>query len=157
DRRALSLAAVAVALVAYGAVFYLVRLSLFPTGDEPHYLAITDTLVHRRTLDLRATYADPRLRAFLPIGPEETHGFVYRPGGPLISIHSVGLPVYVAGPYLLGERIGRALGQLPIKSGYYGAVAAMVLASVLGAAAAFRFALEVAGRPWPAAVAWALV
>src|SRR5689334_18930421 len=101
DRRALTLGALAVALIVYGSVLALVRLRLFPSGDEPHYLAIADSIVHRRTLDLRATYEDQRVRSFLPVGPEETHGYVYAPGGPLISIHSIGLPVYVAGPYLI--------------------------------------------------------
>ena len=75
------------------------------TGDEPHYLMVTHSLVHDRDLDLANNYAHDDGRWFgherLQAGP---HARIARTGQ-LLSVHDIGLPVLLVPAYIVAERI----------------------------------------------------
>jgi hypothetical protein len=95
-KRAVALAApFAVALVVFTAWLWWTP-EVF-TGDEPHYLVTADSIVHHRTLDLRASYADPGgVREYLPTLVAD-HGIDARGDGRLVPVpQGLGLPIVIA-------------------------------------------------------------
>lgn len=78
-----------------------------PTGDEPHYLLIAQSIVDDGDIDLSNDYASPErvdeaYPGFTTLDPV-THAGRYTPGGPLVPIHSVGLPLLLAPAFALGH------------------------------------------------------
>ncbi|MHB1356109.1 MAG: glycosyltransferase family protein [Anaerolineae bacterium] len=67
-----------------------------PTGDEPHYLVITKSLVYDHDLDLRNNYEQ---------GPDIPH-VVVRPDGTWRPTHDIGLPLVMCLPFILGNEFG---------------------------------------------------
>src|SRR5438445_2182550 len=75
------------------------------TGDEPHYLMITHSLVQDRDLDLANNYARDDGRWFghdhLVAGPHVR----ISPGGQLLSVHDIGLPILLVPAYIVAQRV----------------------------------------------------
>jgi hypothetical protein len=113
-----------------------------PTGDEPHYLVIAQSLLRDRDLRVADNYARGEHRSFYP-GELPPHLSAPGRAGAVYSIHAPGLPVLVAPALAL--------------AGYPGVVALLVVLSALGTALVWRagFALtRSAGAAW---FGWATV
>jgi hypothetical protein len=110
-----------------------------PSGDEPHYLVMAQSLWRDHDLDLRDEYEGEEWREYTP-GPIRPHWGAPRADGRPFPAHSPGLPALLAPAYGLG---GRA--------------AAVLLMAILGAAAAVvarQLALDLTGDREAAAWAW---
>ena len=92
-------AAVYLALGAY------VTFSYPPTTDEPHYLALTDSLANGRGLELSAEYAGKGFKAFYPAESIDPH-VVIAPGGKMYSQHTLGIPLLIVTGYATAGRWG---------------------------------------------------
>ncbi|MBU5424020.1 hypothetical protein KQI48_15230 [Cellulomonas hominis] len=99
-----------------------------PTGDEPHYLLIAQSIALDGDIDLADDYADPaRVAAAYPgntVLDPVTHAGVYRDGGPMVPIHAIGLPLVLSPVFALGQ-------------GWLAARVLMVLISALTAGLAY--------------------
>lgn len=77
------------------------------TGDEPHYLTITTSLIKDRDLDILNNYRDKDYLPYYPwhVGdprdPEDMHA-LYGPRGNLYSKHGLGLPILLFPAMWLG-------------------------------------------------------
>jgi hypothetical protein len=75
------------------------------SGDEPHYLMVTHSLVADRDLDLANNYADDDGRWFghdsLEAGPHVRRART----GQLLSVHDIGLPIILTPAYLAAQRL----------------------------------------------------
>ncbi|MBN2053441.1 hypothetical protein JW905_00880, partial [bacterium] len=103
------------------------------TGDEPHYLLITHSLVKDMDLDLGNQYLLGDDKRFHPALDHHTTIV----NGRELSIHHIGLPLLLAGPYAI-------MGQA-------GAAAAMIAIALTGLALMYRFLLLHDYPPWLAA------
>jgi hypothetical protein len=76
----------------------------FPSGDEPHYLIISQALEKYRSLDVQRVYDNRDYSAFfpLPIEPHTAPG----PSGRSLPLHSIGAPVLWLVPFVLWGRAG---------------------------------------------------
>lgn len=93
-----------VALVVFLCVWTLTTRGKYSaSGDEPHYLIVTHSLVTDGDLDVGGNYAANDGRHLGHDGLARGLHAVETPRGPLRSIHGVGLPVLVAPSYLLGR------------------------------------------------------
>jgi hypothetical protein len=111
-----------------------------PTGDEPHYLIITQTLLNYGHLRIEATHDDEAYKAYHARGLAPH--FVRRGQDEAIySIHAPGLAVLVMPAFVLG--------------GYPGVVTFLALLAAAGTAAAWRLAFLVTGHTGAAWFAWA--
>lgn len=94
-------------LYASGAIFPAHDL----TGDEPHYLLITHSLLFDRDLNLFNNYKDKDYLQFYP-GELESHGFPGKKGpGYEYAKHTPGLSVLLAPSYLVGTKLGRMVSN----------------------------------------------
>ncbi len=88
------------AFVLYLGIGYRLQESVGISGDEPHYLLITYSLIHDRDLSVQNNYAAEDYREYFngKIGPHLAHGTPY-------SVHGIGLPlILLPGFALLGLR-----------------------------------------------------
>jgi hypothetical protein len=85
------------------ALFWQSR-GLYPiTGDEPHYLLITDSLVRDHDLRVDDNYfIDTPVQQAVPLRLSEQIGFVHKH----FSVHNIGLPIILTIPYSLGGVVG---------------------------------------------------
>ena len=109
-----------------------------PSGDEPHYLVMAQSLWRDHDLDLRDEYETEEWSEFTP-GPVRPHWGSPRADGRPFPAHSPGLPLAVAPAYAAGGRAG--------------AVVLMALVAAGAALVCRRLTLSVAGDA--EAVAWA--
>ena len=121
-----------IAFLVYAALLPTVMRRWEPTGDEPHYLAITQSLVQDSDLDLSNNYAG---------GPETPH-VVLAADGSWWPAHGLGLPLLLALPYALG--------------GLYGAYLTLALLSALLGINVYHLALELGGDYKLALLAWGI-
>src|SRR5437867_4720570 len=122
------------------AAWRLTGTPLFPGGDEPHYLVITQSLLHDGDLKIENNHQQEEYRAYFnrPLKPDYlTRGA----DGQIYSIHPVGLPVLAVPAFALG--------------GYRGVVAMLVLMAALAAALMWQWARDVTGSVAAATFAWA--
>lgn len=80
-----------------------------PTGDEPHYLLITKSIIYDRDFNLENNYTDGKsYKDFYPafLEYENIHNTKDKSGKGIYSIHSYGLPFLITIPYFLGKRLG---------------------------------------------------
>ena len=89
-----------VALVYLGAAARA-QLQVGPSGDEPHYLMVADSLLRDGDVALSRDYAEGRYHAFFD-GHLEPHYRVRGKGGEIYSVHAVGLSALVLPAYALG-------------------------------------------------------
>ena len=128
------------AIVFGAAAWRLTGTPLFPGGDEPHYLVITQSLLHDGDLKIENNHQREEYRAYFnrPLKPDYlTRGT----DGEIYSIHPVGLAVLALPAFAVG--------------GYRGVVAMLVLMAALAAALMWGWAREVSGSASAATFAWA--
>lgn len=102
-----------------------------PTGDEPHYLLVAQSIAEDGDIDLANDYSSPErvgeaYPGFTELDPL-THAGQYEEGGPVVPIHSVGLPLLLVPAFELGQ-------------GWFVARATMVLLTALTAGLIFLVA-----------------
>jgi hypothetical protein len=142
-------------LISFAVYAFLASGLVFPqhplTGDEPHYLLITKSLLADGDINLYNNYANKDYRWFYP-GELESHA---KPGpkGPRYSYsrHLPAVPVMLIPFYVLGEKTGNLpmfifLVRLP-----------MCLLTALVGAAFFLLALDLTGSRRAALVSWFVV
>ncbi len=112
---------------------------LRPTGDEPHYLVMAQSLWREGDLDLRDNYERRDFLEYTP-GPMSPHYGAPRADGRPFPLHSPGLPLLLAPAYALGGRRGAV-------------VLLALLAAALGALV-LRLAEQLTGGSRAAAWAW---
>jgi hypothetical protein len=135
-----SLIFLASAIVFGAAAWRLTGTPLFPGGDEPHYLVITQSLLHDGDLRIEDNHQREEYRAYFnrPLKPDYlTRGA----DGEIYSIHPVGLPVLAIPAFAVG--------------GYRGVVAMLVLMAALAAALMWGWARDITGSVPAATFAWA--
>jgi hypothetical protein len=82
------------AAVYFGA---FVIMSPVPEGDQPHYELESVGLAYEQTRDMTMNYRTPdRFRLMFPLGLGDLHALRYKPGGELVQVHNVGLPLLLA-------------------------------------------------------------
>lgn len=146
-----------VALFVYSLAVVAIRLRIEPTGDEPHYLVVARSIAYDFDLDVSNNYLDRHWKGFFGGELGWAHAREYRPNSGLTSVHPVGLPAFIALPYLVAARIAESLRFNSAWAGYLGSVAAMVLVASALATVTFRFLLDLVGNPLAAGVAWTIV
>ena len=78
--------------------------TFFPSGDEPHYLVISQTLLKYHSLDVMQDYKNADYHQFYPI-MLEPH-VVANLQGHLLPLHNIGGPILWLLPYVLLGRLG---------------------------------------------------
>lgn len=116
--------------------------SLFPSGDEPHYLVIAQSLWRDGDLTIENNHQRGDYREYFP-DDLDPHYLTRGSDGAIYSIHPIGLPVLLAPIYAL--------------AGYRGAVWALVLMGALAAAIAWRWTVATLNAPGAATFAWAAI
>ncbi len=107
--RCMSTDSVRMLVVICGLLFFItafiyVQLGFLPSGDEPHYLVISQTLLKYHSLDVMLDYKNADYRSFYPIPliPQVTHNTT----GNLLPMHDIGGPILWLVPYFLLGRLG---------------------------------------------------
>ena len=126
----------ALVAVAALAVFSQVR-GVIPGGDEPHYLAATQSILKDFDLRVANNYANGDYLDYFP-GRLEPHFLKRSISGEIYSIHAPGVSIVILPAFAV--------------AGYAGAVMTMVLIAALTAAIMWHLAWRVSGS---AASAWA--
>jgi hypothetical protein len=140
----LQLLAVFVASAAiYGAVAVrLARGPIYPGGDEPHYLVITQSLLADGDLDISDNHARRDYRAYFQ-GTLKPDAIVRGSSDAVYSIHPVGLPVLLVPAFALG--------------GYRGVLIWLVGVAALAATLMWRMAVRLTGSAAAATLGWIAV
>ncbi len=133
---------VATAAAAGLAARRLTGTALFPSGDEPHYLVMAQSLWRDGDLKIENNHARGDYREYFP-NDLEPHYLTRGSDGEIYSIHPIGLAVLLAPIYAL--------------AGYQGAVWALILMGALAAAMAWRWTLATLNAPGAATFAWAAI
>jgi hypothetical protein len=76
-----------------------------PSGDEPHYLLMVQSLLGEGDLDLRDNFERRDYEAYVPSLPAPHYGAPRKDGRPFPA-HSPGLPLLLLVPFALGGRPG---------------------------------------------------
>jgi hypothetical protein len=132
----------AATLVAGSAAQRLTGTSLFPSGDEPHYLVIAQSLWRDGDLKIENNHTRGDYREYYP-DELEPHYLTRGSDGEIYSIHPIGLSVLLAPIYAL--------------AGYSGSVWVLVLMGALAAALAWRWTVVTLNAPGAATFAWAAI
>ena len=117
-------------------VFGQVR-NMIPGGDEPHYLAATQSLLHDGDLKVANNYEQGDYLEYFP-GRLEPHFLQRSKSGEIYSIHAPGVSVIVMPAFAV--------------AGYPGAVWTIILVAAISAALMWRLAFAISGS---VAAAWA--
>lgn len=140
-RRAPAIAAL-VGLVLFSGAAWLAAPSV-PGGDEPHYLIITQSVLHDFDLKIEDNHARREYEAYVRL-PDLKPDYLRRgQNGEIYSVHAPGLPVLVAPAFALG--------------GYRGVEVLLLVVSALGAGLVWRLAFQATGEPRAAWFGWAAV
>jgi hypothetical protein len=95
DDRLLRYAPFLLALLVYGVSYHYMQPT--PTGDEPHYLLYSHSLVFDGDADLANNYDQATIQRYFPYYTRlDPHGREYLGDGTLHSIHYLGLPLLIA-------------------------------------------------------------
>src|SRR6266568_529603 len=105
--RTLLLAAICSILFFVTSYVYVQLFANPPTGDEPHFLIISQTLLKYHSLNVMLDYQHGDYRAFYPIniGPHVSRNV----NGQLLPLHSIGAPILWLIPYFFLGRLGAVL------------------------------------------------
>lgn len=82
---------------------------VMPTGDEPHYLVISQTLLHYHSLDVSLDYAHQDYKAFYHGTLEPVLHSSLNKWGQVLPLHSIGAPVLWLIPFALAGKFGTLL------------------------------------------------
>jgi hypothetical protein len=132
----------AAALVAGSAAQRLTGTALFPSGDEPHYLVIAQSLWRDGDLKIENNHQRGDYREYYP-DELEPHYLTRGSDGEIYSIHPIGISVLLAPIYAL--------------AGYKGSVWALILMGAIAAALAWRWTVATLNAPGAATFAWAAI
>ncbi len=140
NRRSLRIWIVATSLLVYAGTTGWMRVSSRITGDEPHYLLLTHSLVHDHDFDLSNNYAHEDYLAYYPrqMARETVPGL----NGTAMLYHDVGLPVIMMPGYAW--------------AGWTGAMLTVNIISCLLALGIFETALELGATAKMATLVWGL-
>ncbi len=124
------------------------------TGDEPHYLMVTRSVLQDGDFDVANQYADGNHRAIdpvplSPVGATNEH----RGDGRLYHVRLPGQSLLILPAYALGALVARAAGLSSAFGGYWAAVSFLVLLTSLFWALLFRLARDLTGSAMAALVA----
>jgi len=136
---ALFVAAMAVAGLAASK---LTGTSLFPSGDEPHYLVMAQSLWRDGDLKIENNHERGDYREYFT-SDLEPHYLTRGKNGEIYSIHPIGLSVILAPIYALG--------------GYEGSVWFLIALGALAAVIAWRWTVATLNAPGAATFAWAAI
>lgn len=115
---------------------------LFPGGDEPHYLVITQSLLRDHDVKIENNHQRGDYREYF--GRELRPDYLTRgTDGEIYSVHPVGMPILAVPAFAI--------------AGYWGVVAMLVLMAALAATLLWTRAREVSGSTEAATFAWAAV
>lgn len=122
--------------VLFGMTGAYVTLAYPPTTDEPHYLAIAESLVRDGDIELSGNYRDGDHLKFFPVRELDPHAVVTK-DGKMYSQHTAGLPLLVLPGY---AALGR-WGVLLLLAALAGALLPLLSAIARDAGASRRGAL----------------
>lgn len=115
---------------------------LFPSGDEPHYLVMAQSLWRDGDLQIENNHARGDYHEYY--APDlDPHYLTRGRNGQIYSIHPVGLAVLLAPIYALG--------------GYQASVWTLILMASVATALAWRWAVRMLNAPGAATFAWAAI
>ena len=120
----------------------LTRTPLFPSGDEPHYLVIAQSLWRDGDLKIENNHARGDYREYYD-SDLEPHYLTRGSDQQIYSIHPIGIAVLMAPVYGVG--------------GYGGVIAALILMAALAVAIAWRWTVAALTAPGAATFAWAAI
>jgi hypothetical protein len=129
------------AFLLFGIVAFGAR-AMVPTGDEPHYLVITQSLLYDGDIKIENNHARRDSASYFP-GPLRPDYFVRGRNGAIYSVHAPGLSVLIAPAFLAG--------------GYIATVVFLIVIASVGVGLAWHVAYELTGRAGAASYAAAAV
>ena len=133
---------VAMMAVAGLAASKLTGTSLFPSGDEPHYLVMAQSLWRDGDLQIENNHERGDYREYFT-SDLEPHYLTRGTNGEIYSIHPIGISVILAPIYAL--------------SGYEGSVWFLIALGALAAVIAWRWTVSTLNAPGAATFAWAAI
>ena len=128
--------------VSGAAAMKLTGTPLFPSGDEPHYLVIAQSLWRDGDLKIENNHARGDYREYYA-SDLEPHYLTRGSDQEIYSIHPIGISVLMAPAYALG--------------GYGGVIAALIVLAALAAAIGWRWTVATLNAPGAATFAWAAI
>ena len=129
-------------VVSGAAAMKLTGTPLFPSGDEPHYLVIAQSVWRDGDFKIENNHTRGDYREYYS-SDLEPHYLTRGSDQEIYSIHPIGISLLMAPVYALG--------------GYNGVVAALILMAALAAAIAWRWTVATLNAPGAATFAWAAV
>jgi hypothetical protein len=116
--------------------------ALFPSGDEPHYLVIAQSLWRDGDLKIENNHQRGDYREYFT-SELDPHYLTRGADGEIYSIHPIGISVLLAPIYAL--------------AGYQGTVWTLILMAALAVTLAWRWTIAMLNAPGAATFAWAAI
>lgn len=133
---------IATVTVSVLAASQLTRTPLFPSGDEPHYLVLAQSLWRDGDLKIENNHRREDYKEYFQ--PDlEPHYLTRGANGEIYSIHPIGMPLLMAPVYGAG--------------GYEAVVAVLILMAAAAATLAWWWTMSTLNAPGAATFAWAAI